>query len=202
MAILASFLVGCANSPTKGSIPWWPQGPGNADELEVEKSDINAEGKKSDDLRNETRSLEAESRSPGSGVVDESAAPMNTLAVNPVAGTGALHIPPYSRYGNLYFLSALTALNTKPATLEAGPLGIKREAQLIMESVKATLAAEGLTMTNIVSVTLYLIDLGDLPEVDTVFGSYFPSVLPARTVVAAQRLPGDARVQVAIIAGR
>lgn len=71
-----------------------------------------------------------------------------------------------------------------------------------MDGIRDTLASEHLTMTNIVSVTLYVADIDDLPEIDSVYASYFPSAQPARTVVEVQRLPGSARVQVAVVAGR
>jgi 2-iminobutanoate/2-iminopropanoate deaminase len=202
VAVLISLLVGCANTPTQGPIPWWPQGPGNADDLEGVDNVVKASLEKPDAPRQDAKASDAESSTLAASVGGEPTDSPDKLDGYRSVATGAHEAPPYARYGNLYFLSAHSSSSTAPVSSEAGLLSIKRETQLVMEGVKATLSQEALTMTNIVSITLYLTNLGHLNEVNTIISSYFPSALPARTVVEVQRLPGDARLQMTVVAGR
>lgn len=202
VVMLVFLLVGCANTPTQGPIPWWPQGPGNADDFEGEQSAVRASPEKPDDPREDATALDAGSSAPAAGVVGSPTDSTDKTDGYRSVAAGALEAPAYARYGNLYFLSAQSSSNAALASSEAAASSIMRETQLVMESIRTTLSNEALTMTNIVSITVYLIDLGDLTEVDTIVSSYFPSTFPARTVVEVQRLPGDARIQVTVVAGR
>jgi enamine deaminase RidA (YjgF/YER057c/UK114 family) len=57
-------------------------------------------------------------------------------------------------------------------------------------------------MANIVHVTVHLASIKDLQSMDAAYASHFRGALPARTVVEVAHLPGDALVQISVIAGR
>ena len=187
--LLAVLIAGCStNTPTKGRVPWWPQGPGNQDEVVAQ-----AEAE---------RQRQAEAPQQQEQQVNESVgrtASRPTLPRNPGY---KLNVPAVTRYGDLYFLSGQVPDDAVLAAMIGERSTVERETQSVMDRIRATLAAEQLTMTNIVSATIFLTDIDDLPAVDSVYGSYFPIVHPARSVVEVQRLPGVARVQISVVAGR
>jgi len=51
-------------------------------------------------------------------------------------------------------------------------------------------------------VTVYLRDLHEFRAMDDAYESYFRGNLPSRSVIQAARLPRDALVEIAVIAGR
>jgi 2-iminobutanoate/2-iminopropanoate deaminase len=57
-------------------------------------------------------------------------------------------------------------------------------------------------MANIVNTTIYLVDAGDIAAMEQVYDSYFRSARPASSIVEVRRLPRNARVQIAVVAGR
>lgn len=71
-----------------------------------------------------------------------------------------------------------------------------------MRKISAILDSNRLTMANIVQVTVHLANIRDLSTMDAAYASHFRSTLPARSVVEVAHLPGDALVQVSVIAGR
>ena len=50
------------------------------------------------------------------------------------------------------------------------------------------------------NVTVFLTDLGLYKELNRIYARRFPEPYPARTTVAVSRLPGNARVEISVIA--
>ena len=71
-----------------------------------------------------------------------------------------------------------------------------------MDSLKRILEDHGLTMSNVLSVNLYLQDIDELPQVDEVYASYFQRSLPARSVMRVSGLPKGSLVEISAIAGK
>jgi 2-iminobutanoate/2-iminopropanoate deaminase len=71
-----------------------------------------------------------------------------------------------------------------------------------MDNLKRILEDHGLTMGNVLSVTLYLQDIDELTKVDKVYGSYFQRGLPARSVMSVSGLPKGSLVEISVIAGK
>ena len=71
-----------------------------------------------------------------------------------------------------------------------------------MEKIGAILDSHRLTMANVVHVTVQLADIKDLPGMEAAYASHFRGALPARTVAEVAHLPGNALVQITIVAGR
>jgi 2-iminobutanoate/2-iminopropanoate deaminase len=80
--------------------------------------------------------------------------------------------------------------------------GVEAQADQALRNLAAVLESAGLTMTDVVKTTVFLVDIGDFAAVNAVYGSHMPDPPPARTTVAVAALPKGARVEVEAIARR
>jgi 2-iminobutanoate/2-iminopropanoate deaminase len=65
------------------------------------------------------------------------------------------------------------------------PAAVKDEVKMLMEDFKAVLAEAGMTMDDLVSVTVYCPDLTLYAEFNDIYRSYFTKNLPARAFVGS-----------------
>lgn len=108
---------------------------------------------------------------------------------------------PYSqaiRSGNMLFLSGQIPLD--PATGQISGSTVDEQTKRVMDNLAAVLAANDMTMANVVSTTVYVRDLNDFAAMNKVYGTYFTSNPPARATVQAARLPKDVSVEISAIA--
>lgn len=111
-------------------------------------------------------------------------------------------IGPYSqaiRVGSTLYLSGQLPLNPKTGKLVEGSIGdMTRQS---MNNLGAVLAANGMTMENVVMTTIYVKDLSQFKEINTAYGEYFKDGKPpARATVGVAALPAGAQVEIAMIA--
>lgn len=99
------------------------------------------------------------------------------------------------RVDNLLFLSGELGFDAD-ATI---PDGIEAQTRNCLERIKATLADEGLGLSDVVSCTCYLTDKEDFAAFNTTYASYFSDPLPVRTTVQSG-LMIDAKVEITVIA--
>ncbi len=78
--------------------------------------------------------------------------------------------------------------------------GIGPETQAALENIKKIVEAGGMTMSNVVSVTVYLADINDFAEMNKIYKTYFPDPKPARATVQVAALVGHAKVEIGAIA--
>ncbi len=112
-------------------------------------------------------------------------------------------IGPYSqaiRIGNMLFLSGQIAIDPKTNQVQQG--SIEEQTKLVMENLKAILAAAKMSFDDVVSTTVYLKDLNDFAKMNAVYGSYFKQKPPARATVQVGRLPRDVLVEISAVAGK
>lgn len=112
-------------------------------------------------------------------------------------------VGPYSqavRAGNLVFLAGQLPIDPKTNQTRNGP--IEEQAAQVLDNLKAVLAADGMTMDNVVSTTVYVKNLDDFPKLNAVYGKYFTDKPPARATVQVDRLPKDVAVEISAIAVR
>jgi 2-iminobutanoate/2-iminopropanoate deaminase len=102
------------------------------------------------------------------------------------------------RTGDWVFASG--QLGNDPRTGKLAEGGIGPETRQVCENLKAVLEAGGSSLANVVKVTIYMADLGELMAMNEVFSQYFPVAPPARTTFQCSRLVGDARVEIEAIA--
>jgi 2-iminobutanoate/2-iminopropanoate deaminase len=110
-------------------------------------------------------------------------------------------IGPYSqavRSGSYVFCSGQVALD--PKTGELVGESVAEQTRKAMDNLGAVLEAAGTGFDLVVKVTAYLTDIGDFPEFNEVYGSYFGSQPPARATVGVASLPKGARVEVECVA--
>jgi 2-iminobutanoate/2-iminopropanoate deaminase len=112
-------------------------------------------------------------------------------------------IGPYSqaiRTGNMVFLAGQIPINPKTGQVNLGT--IEEQTAQVLDNLKAVLAADGMSMDNVVSTTVYVKELNDFTKLNNVYGSYFKDKPPARATVQVQRLPKDVAVEISAIAVR
>ena len=110
-------------------------------------------------------------------------------------------IGPYSqaiRVGNLVFASGQIPID--PATGVFVPGGIKEQTRQSLTNVKTILEAAGLTMANVVKTTVFMADMNDFAEMNSVYAEFFTEPYPARSAVAVKALPKGALVEIEVVA--
>ena len=110
-------------------------------------------------------------------------------------------IGPYSqavRAGGFLFCSGQIPLDPSTGKLADG--GIEAQADRVLKNLEAVLNAGGATLRSVVKTTVYLVDLGDFPAMNGIYGRFFPEDPPARATVQVVKLPAGARVEIDAIA--
>lgn len=110
-------------------------------------------------------------------------------------------IGPYSQAieanGTVY-VSGQLPIN--PATGEFAEGGIQAEARQSLTNIKNILAEEGMTMKNVVKVTVLLADIANFAAVNEVYAEFFEAPYPARSAFAVAALPKGANIEIEAIA--
>jgi 2-iminobutanoate/2-iminopropanoate deaminase len=109
-------------------------------------------------------------------------------------------IGPYAqavRAGNLLFTSGQIPL-TPAGELVTG--GIQEQTHQFLNNLKAVLSSEGAAFRYVVKVTVFLKDMNQFAEFNSVYASYFGEHTPARSTVEVARLPRDVFVEIELIA--
>ena len=89
-----------------------------------------------------------------------------------------------------------------PATGEFAQGGIQAEARQSLTNIKNIFAEAGLTMQNVVKVTVLLADISNFAAVNEVYAEFFQAPYPARSAFAVAALPKGANVEIEAIAVR
>ena len=69
-----------------------------------------------------------------------------------------------------------------------------------LSSINEVLKAADMGFEDVVSVTVYITDLGEFSKFNAVYGTYFPSEAPARATVEVAALNAGAQVELQMIA--
>jgi len=112
-------------------------------------------------------------------------------------------IGPYSqaiKFGSMLFLAGQIPIEPKTNQLNTG--SIEEQTKLVLENLKAVLAANGMTMEDVVSTTVFLKDLNEFGKMNAIYGGYFKDKPPARATVQVARLPRDVLVEISAIAAK
>ena len=112
-------------------------------------------------------------------------------------------IGPYSQAimaGDTVYVSGQLPIN--PSTGEFAEGGIKEQARQSLNNIKNILAEAGMTMQQVVKVTVLMTDMSDFAAVNEVYAEFFAQPYPARSAVAVDRLPKGALVEVEVLAAK
>ena len=118
-----------------------------------------------------------------------------------VAPNAPAAIGPYShaiRVGDLLFCSGQTPFDPEAMTLVEGDVGQQTEQALA--TLSAVLEATGLSLSQVVKTTVFLIDMADFQVMNAAYGRTFGDHRPARSTIAVRQLPMDAHVEIECIA--
>ena len=110
-------------------------------------------------------------------------------------------IGPYSQAvlaGNILFVSGQIAID-KPSGKILNST-VTEETTLVMKHLGNVLKSAGMDFSNVVKATIFLKNMGDFPEVNKIYGSFFEQDPPARETVEVSRLPKDVNVEISCIA--
>ena len=110
-------------------------------------------------------------------------------------------IGPYSQaiyVGNLVYTSGQIPIDPATGIIVEG--GIKEQTRQSLTNVKAILESAGLAMGNVVKTTVFLADMNDFAEMNSVYAEFFAEPYPARSAVAVKTLPKGALVEIEVIA--
>lgn len=100
----------------------------------------------------------------------------------------------------LLFCAAQAGLD--PLTGELVKGGTAAETEQAMRNLSAVLEADGLSFADVVKTTIFVVDIGDFQEVNTVYGRLVGERPPARTTVGVAALPIGARIEIEMVAVR
>ncbi len=89
-----------------------------------------------------------------------------------------------------------------PVTGELNTGDIASQAEQSMKNVKAVVEQAGLTMDDVLKVTILLADIADFAAVNQVYESFFTGNFPARSCFAVKDIPKGAGIEIEAIAGR
>jgi 2-iminobutanoate/2-iminopropanoate deaminase len=109
---------------------------------------------------------------------------------------------------NLPFSDGIVAGNTlyvagQEGTDDQGKLaagGITPETKAALENIQKVVKAAGFELKDIVSVTVYLADIKEFPDMNKVYREFMPDPKPARATIQAAALVNNARVEISAIA--
>ena len=111
-------------------------------------------------------------------------------------------IGPYNQAilsGNTLYTSGQIALD--PETMELVLDDIATETKLVMENMKAVLAAAEMNFENVVKTSIFISDMNNFGAINEVYGSYFnDATAPARETVQVACLPKNVNVEISMIA--
>ena len=99
--------------------------------------------------------------------------------------------------GNMVFTSGQIAIN--PATNAIEATTIEEQTEQVCKNLCEVLKAAGTSIEKAVKTTCFLKEMDDFAAFNEVYGKYFTSK-PARSCVAAKKLPKDVLVEVEVIA--
>jgi 2-iminobutanoate/2-iminopropanoate deaminase len=69
-----------------------------------------------------------------------------------------------------------------------------------MDNMKAVLKEAGMNFDHVVKASIFISNMDDFNQINTVYNQYFTSDYPARETVQVARLPKDVNVEISMIA--
>jgi 2-iminobutanoate/2-iminopropanoate deaminase len=99
--------------------------------------------------------------------------------------------------GNTLYLSGKLGIDSKTGK---PPEDSEQEARLMLDGIKATLTAAGMSMDDLVTVTVYCPDLTLYDKFNAIYRTYFTKDFPARAFIGSGPLLRGARFEMQAVA--
>ena len=77
---------------------------------------------------------------------------------------------------------------------------VAEQTRRVLQNLREVLAAAGVTVNDVVKTTVYMTDLGQFAEMNTVYAEFFGDAAPARATVEVAKLPKNGLVEIECIA--
>lgn len=110
---------------------------------------------------------------------------------------------PYSQAigtDSLLFCSGQGGLDPAAADIVEG--GVEAQTEQTIKNLAAVLEAGGSSLADVLKTTCFLADMDDFAAFNAVYTKHFPAPQPARTTIAAKKLPLGLLVEIEAIAQR
>src|ERR1700722_4313757 len=78
--------------------------------------------------------------------------------------------------------------------------GIGPETTAALQNIQKVLKAAGFELQDVVSVTVYLADIHEFPDMNKIYKNFIPDPKPARATIQAAALVNNARIEISAIA--
>ena len=112
-------------------------------------------------------------------------------------------IGPYSQAilsNNTLYTSGQIAINPKNGDLITA--NISEETHQVMKNLEAVLLAAEMDFSNVLKCTIFLKDMNQYTEINTVYAQYFDEKPPAREAVQVSVLPKNVNIEISLIANK
>ncbi|MEK6647363.1 MAG: RidA family protein [Candidatus Firestonebacteria bacterium] len=106
-------------------------------------------------------------------------------------------VGPYSqavKAGNFLFISGQIPIDPTNGRVLYGNVEI--QTRRVLDNIKAIVESQGLTLNDVVKVTIYLKDIEEFKFVNQVYETYFASEPPARTTIEVSNLPKAVNIEI------
>ncbi|MEN8254127.1 MAG: RidA family protein [Verrucomicrobiota bacterium] len=101
--------------------------------------------------------------------------------------------------GHLLYTSGQIPIDPMTGEMVSG--GIREQTIQVLENLKSVVEAAGCTLDDVIKTTVFLADMADFPELNTLYAEYFgEDNAPARSTVQVAALPKGALVEIELVA--
>jgi len=100
--------------------------------------------------------------------------------------------------GDLVFTAGQIPMTPDGEHLSGEPIDV--QTRQCLENVRAIIEEEGLSMQDVLTVTVYLDDIGDFGAMNEAYAEYFQDNPPARSAVGVDALPKGAAIEIEAVA--
>lgn len=111
-------------------------------------------------------------------------------------------IGPYNqaiKTGHLLYTSGQIPIDPATGIIVSG--GIREQTIQVMENLKCVVEEAGATLADVIKTTVFLADMADFPELNTIYAEYFGEKnAPARSTIQVAALPKGSLVEIELVA--
>lgn len=89
-----------------------------------------------------------------------------------------------------------------PLTIEGSLVSenVAEQTRQVLVNLSNVLKESGSSLDKVVKTTIFISNMEDFPVINSVYGEFFSTHLPARSCVEVSRLPKDVKVEIEVVA--